>query len=178
MLCARCRAYTGGQDLILPPWHQGPRWTRVLQIVTPLWNFLQLPSLYAPFSLVPLSEAFFFFFFSNLYIHLPSDSPPPWITFFYILVSMDRGAWLAAVHGVTESQMQLSMHALFYLPESYLKIWFFLFISLSPVHSTVAKVATHLLFPEWVSWMWARDAKDILWLNCKLYLRIIAPEHL
>ena len=68
MLCARCRAYTGGQDLILPPWHQGPRWTRVLQIVTPLWNFLQLPSLYALFSLVPLPEAFIFFFWKFIHI--------------------------------------------------------------------------------------------------------------
>ena len=25
--------------------------------------------------------------------------------------SMDRGAWWATVHGVTESEMQLSMHA-------------------------------------------------------------------
>ena len=175
-LCPRCRAYTGVQDLILPSWHQGPRWTCVLQIVTPLWNFLQLPSLCALFSLVPLPEAFFF---SNWYIHLPLDSPPPCITFIYILVSMDRGAWWAAVLGVTKSWMWLSMHALFYLAESYLKIWFFLFISVFHVHGTLpARVSTHLLFPEWLSWMWGRGAKDILWLNCKLDLRIVAPEHL
>ena len=145
------------------------------------YSFVKLsPAAFPLCSIFPSAIAwgFYFFFFGNLYIYVPSDSPLPCITFIYILVSMDRGAWLAAVHGVTESRMQLSMHALFYLPESYLKIWFFPFISVSLVHSTVARVATHLLFPEWVSWMWGRDAKDILWLNCKLYLRIIAPEHL
>ena len=82
-LCPRCRAYTGGQDLILPSWHQGPRWTRVLQIITPLWNFLQLPSFCALFSLVPLPEAFFFFFFSNWYIHLFRQSPSLYQIYLY-----------------------------------------------------------------------------------------------
>ena len=145
------------------------------------YSFVKLsPAAFLLCSVLPSAIAWgFFFFFLAIDTYISLDSPPPCIKFIYILVSMDRGAWRAAVLGVTKSWMWLSMHALFYLAESYLKIWFFLFISVFHVHGTLpARVSTHLLFPEWLSWMWGRDAKDILWLNCKLDLRIIAPEHL